>query len=144
MKTITTIPGIKAVHIIRTSLLPPHINLKTLCAISIYVPDNIRKICVEGVPQVEIVSEYINNGRQVTVTLKFSSADMIDTSVPYSFVYTDLLGDSYLIGCKEKPHPVLTSKQGTGVPGSSSAVIEYEVRWLSDVTPARCFLNWVD
>ena len=145
MRTITTIPGLKAVHIIKANLLPPQIVFKTLCAISIYVPDSLRKICIEGVAQVEIVNEYANNGRKVTTTLKFASADVIDVSVPYAFIYTDMLGKHYLIGAKEKPYPVITTKQNSGVPGSSSAVIEYEVTWTSNANPVtRCFVNCPD
>ena len=115
-----------------------------MCAISIYVPDSLRKICIEGVAQVEIVNEYANNGRKVTTTLKFVSADEIDVSVPYAIIYTDMLGKHYLVGAKEKPYPIVSTKQNSGVPGSSSAVIEYEVTWVSNSNPASCYVNFVD
>ena len=119
-------------------MIPPHVNLKTMASISVALPNNLEKICIEGVAEVEIVDVYKDNGREVTTTLRFSSAEKINVNKSYGFIYEDLAEKLNLIGAKERPFPTISKKQNTGVPGSSSAVISYEVKWLSAVTPPRC------
>lgn len=138
MKNITTIPGIKAVYCIPAGLLPPQISYKTSVGIQSYVADTITQFTLAGNAEAEIVDEYKNNGRTVKTTLTFRSCCDMELQTPLAFIYTDVLDRHFLVGTKEKPFPVVSKKKTTGVPGSSSAVIEYTVTWLSQHMPPQC------
>lgn len=137
MKTITTLPGLKEIYLVRTSMLPPLAAMKSAVGISIYVTSNVTKICVEGSPSAEIVDEQANNGRQVETTLHFDTIQEINTRTKYAFIFVTVGGEARLMGAKEKPYPFITKKRNTGTPGSVSAVNQYEVKWISNAEPAR-------
>ena len=141
MRTITTLPGLKEIYMVRTSMLPPLAAMKSAVGISVYLTSNVIRICTEGNPSAEIIDEYVNNGRQVTTTLHFQSAERIETRTKYAFVYVDQGGEAWLVGSREKPFPTFSKKPETGIPGQSSAVITYEVKWISNAEPTRVHLE---
>lgn len=137
MRTVTTLPGLKEIYRVRASMVPPLAAMKSAVGISVYMTSNVVKICTEGNPSVEIVDEQENNGRQVQTTLRFESAEKIETRTKYAFIYVDQAEEAWLVGSKEKPYPTISKTQHTGIPGQTSAVISYEVKWLSNAEPAK-------
>ena len=140
MKSITTIPGIRSVFWLNTYMLPPQISSKCSVGISIYVPETLSEIHIGPDANVEIVDDYKNNGRTVKTTLTFKSDCELESLSQLAFIYTDAIGRHFLIGTREKPFPIINIKKTTGVPGSSSSVIEYTITWLSQCRPPECHI----
>lgn len=52
-------------------------------------------------------SECDNHGKVESVTLTFSSTEYVPSSMPLAFIVTDVNGNSFLIGSREKPYPTI-------------------------------------
>ena len=68
-----------------------------------------------------------NGGRIEKTTLKFITDEMIVHYPDIAFVVTDTNGESFVVGAREKPHPIIRMTISTGDPGGEPAVFSYEV-----------------
>ena len=106
-----SLPGSKAISFVPCHLLSPDIVEKYRAGIPIGVFSLSTPIEHYGNASCEAESEY-NNGTYIeNTTLQFTTTDKLQQKPEPAFVVTDVQGQSYLIGCKEAPFPVVDITQ---------------------------------
>lgn len=75
----------------------------------------------------ETVNNFDNHGRVENTTLKFSTLDHIPETGTVAWVVECVNGNSYLIGCKERPHPIVKISSDSGTPDSKPSVKTVEI-----------------
>lgn len=142
MKTMIShqsLPGIKSIGFVDPEYLQPNVAFKSIAGIPVGVFCIINSISLCGDASCEAVTEYDNNGRSQKTTLKFSTTDVLPTYFKLAFIVADTNGDSYLIGAKENPYPVIKCSKSFGTPSGDPAVYSYEISLsaLKSLIPCR-------
>ena len=127
MKTTQSLPGIKFIGYVPAENLQREIMNKHLAGIPVGIFTDITPIAFCGAPTCEAVSTYNNNGRIEQTTLRFKTLDDLPTYRHIAFVVTDCNNQSYIIGQREKPRPIVNITQNTGTPNGDPAVLSVEV-----------------
>lgn len=138
MERINNIPGITAISFFPASLCEQHIIEKATAGIAIYITAQKTHICLANTPSCEIAADYDTGLVSYKSTLKFKTREILPTHLPLCFVYTDIEKNTFLIGADTKPFPTIAFTRSSGIPGTSSAIIEYTITWHSTVQPPRC------
>ena len=102
-----SLPGIKAIAFLPCKLLPPNIVEKYRAGVPIGVFAYSKSIEHYGNASCEAESEYIGGGYFEKTSLDFTTTDEIPQTRELAFVVTDVNNQSYVIGCKEAPYPVV-------------------------------------
>lgn len=134
-----SLPGVKSIGFVDPEYLQPNVAFKSIAGIPIGVFCHINSISICGEASCEAVSEYDNNGRSQKTVLKFNSSEELPTYFKLAFIVVDVNGDSYLIGAKENPYPVIKYSKSFGTPGGDPAVYSYEISFsaLKSLIPCR-------
>ena len=138
MKLITSLPGIKSVGYVPSERLQRQIMMKHLAGLPVGLYTTITPIEFCGVPTCDAVSNYNNNGRLEQTTLRFKTLGTIPTSSHIAFVVTDCNDQSYIIGQREKPRPIVKITRQTGTPNGDPAVQEVEVTLYAQKSLIPC------
>ena len=99
--------SIKYIGFLPCSSLPPDILLKHLSGMPVALFSSPTPIEHYGDASCEAVSEYDNGSRIEKTTLQFTTADDVPERQDLAFVVSDVHGNSYVIGCKESPYPMV-------------------------------------
>lgn len=102
-----SLPGITAISYLPCANLLPNIQEKHRVGIPVAVQALSTPIDDFFSASCETESEYINGGNSETTTLQFRTTDEIHSSRPLAFVVTDANNESFLIGTKEEPYPIV-------------------------------------
>lgn len=129
MKTaIQILPGIKFIGWIDCRHLPRRVDLSAICRIPVPILTDINPIDFFGEPECKCQTKKEARGYEVAASLSFRS----DIELPHDgftgFVVTDVNGNSYLIGSREHPRPIVEMTRSTGIPSGESAGILYEIK----------------
>ena len=127
MKETQSLPGIRFIGHAPAENLQREMMSKHLAGIPVGVFTDITPIVFCGVPTCEAVSTYNNNGRIEQVTLRFKTLDVLPLHRHVGYVITDCNGQSYIIGQREKPRPIVKVTRDTGTPNGDPAVCSVEV-----------------
>lgn len=102
-----SLPGIKEIKILPCAGLPQHAMAK--CESDIPVGINCAASLLDIFPEhsLELESKYENGGYYESLTLKFLTTTRIPNARKMALVVTDVEGENYLIGTKERPYPVI-------------------------------------
>lgn len=138
MKLTTSLPGIKSVGYVPSERLQRQIMMKHLAGLPVGLYTAITPIEFCGVPTCDAVSNYNNNGRLEQTTLRFKTLGTIPTSSHIAFVVTDCNDQSYIIGQREKPRPIVKITRQTGTPNGDPAVQEVEVTLYAQKSLIPC------
>ena len=140
-KITVSLPGIKKIGILPANRLQRQIMYKFLAGIKVGIFADIKRIRFCGSPSCEAVSQYNNNGRIEHTSLKFSTTEKIPTGEHIAFVVTDCNGDSYVIGQREKPRPIIVQTKNTGNPNGNAAVTNVEVSLYAQKSLIPCYIG---
>lgn len=132
------LPGIKAIFFTQCSSLQEGIELSAISGNDIAVLADLTKINFLDVPQCLKSKEKQNGGFVDTVTLSFKSSEDLPADCPLAFVVTDVNDVSWLIGCKEKPWPVVKSQYSSGSVNGEPAGYKIEITHKSVRSFLRC------
>lgn len=136
--TTVSLPGIKSIGYVPTELLQRQIMMKHLAGLPVGLYTTVTPIEFCGAPTCDAVSNYNNNGRIEQTTLRFKTLGTVPTSSHIAFVVTDCNGQSYIIGQREKPRPIVKITRQTGTPSGDSAVQEVEVTLYAQKSLIPC------
>lgn len=89
--------------------------------------DRLTELPVLGNPVCKLDSERIAGGWKQTTTLSLNVGNAKIKTKYAAFVVEDILGDTYLIGSKEPPYPVVKTSQNIGNPSGDAAGCFLEV-----------------
>ena len=115
--------------------------LKYLAGLSVGVFTDVKPIAFVGVPTCEAVSSYNNNGRIEQTTLRFSTLDEMPVNSHVAYIITDCNGQSYIIGQREKPRPIVKISTDTGTPTSDPAVKTVEITLYAQKSLIPCSIS---
>ena len=127
MKQSQSLPGIKFIGYVLADNLQREMMNKHLANLPVGIFTDITPIAFCGVPTCEAVSTYNNNGRIEQTTLRFKTLDDLPTYRHVAYVVTDCNNQSYIIGQREKPRPIVKVTRDTGTPNGDPAVLSVEV-----------------
>lgn len=122
-----SLPGIIFLGYVQKDRLQRQIMQKSLAGLPVGIFTDITLINFIGAPQCESQNDYDNNGRIEQTTLTFVTCDSIPTHEHLAFVITDANGQSYIIGQRERPYPIIKIKENTGTPGGDTNAKTVEV-----------------
>ncbi len=102
-----SLPSIVAISYIPCSSLAPNITEKFIAHLPIGIYPLPTAIEHYGNASCEAEQEYDNNGYVEKTVLQFTTTEDISHYPPLAFVIKDAEGQSYIIGTKEKPYPMM-------------------------------------
>ena len=102
-----SLPGIVSVSRVLCSSLAPNITEQFLSHIPVSLPAQTVRLELCGNASCEAEQEYVNGGYTEKTVLQFHTTEDIDGFPPLAFVVTDAQGQSYVIGTREKPYPMV-------------------------------------
>ena len=121
------LPGIKSIAYVPCELVQRNSDLKCLVSMPVRVFTTPTPINIKGEATCVTVSQYDNNGRNETTTLRFNALSPIPTNRHVAFIVTDVNDHPFLVGLREAPYPVIKISHSTGTPDGDPAVLSYEV-----------------
>lgn len=133
-----SLPGIKRLGYVAADRLQRQSMHKSIVGIPVGVFTDITLINFVGTPTCEVESDYDNNGRLENTTLRFATNDNIPIYKPIAFVFTDVNGDSWLLGTREKPRPIIKVERSTGQPGGDENVYAFNVTMYAHKALIKC------
>ena len=133
-----SLPGIKNLGYVLSERLQRQITSKSLVNLPVGVFTDITPINFVGNPACETQSDYDNNGRLEKSTLRFLTNDNIPIYKNIAFVMTDVNGQSWLLGTREKPRPIIRVTKNTGVPEGDPSAYSFEVTLYAHKALVAC------
>lgn len=141
MKQTQSLPGIKFIGHVPADNLQREIMNKHLAGLPVGIFTDIAPVAFCGVPTCEAVSTYNNNGRIEQVTLRFKTLDTLPLNRHIAYIVTDCNGQSYIIGQREKPRPIVKITRDTGTPNGDPAVCSVEVTLYAQKSLIPCSIS---
>ena len=138
MKSHSFLPGIKSIYYVPCSSLPASLMLKALSDLPITLTTGLEPIPFADEPTCESEGANTNNGPAEQVTLTFQSLMVIPEDIPIAFALTDVNGQSYVIGTKEQPYPLITCRQSFGSPSGDAHSLGVEVAFTAPMALIAC------
>lgn len=130
MKTsIQILPGIKRIAWIVRDALPPRVDIYASIGDKVPVLTDLHEITFFGDPSCETTVNIENVKETETTKLTFRTAKSLPNR-NLAIVVTDNNGNSYLIGARERPFPVITYQRAISSP-STVAALECTVTYTS-------------
>lgn len=138
MKITQSLPGIKFIGYVLADNLQREMMNKHLANLPVGIFTDITPIAFCGVPTCEAVSTYNNNGRIEQTTLRFKTLDDLPTYRHVAYVVTDCNNQSYIIGQREKPRPIVKITRDTGTPNGDPSVATVEITLYAQKSLIPC------
>ncbi|MCR5314373.1 MAG: hypothetical protein K6E52_00555 [Bacteroidaceae bacterium] len=107
-----SLPDIIAIYLIPCDSLPANITEKFRAHIPVSIPDVLTQIEHCGNASCEAVQQSDNGAVSEKTVLQFYTAENICLFPPLAFVITDAQNQSYVIGTKERPYPMVEITKG--------------------------------
>ncbi len=132
------LPGIKAIGWLDCRHLPRRVDLLGICVMPLPILTDIHPIAFFGEPDCRCQRKKSTAGYEDNATLKFLSTDDLPHDIPLGFVVTDVNEQTFLIGSREAPLPIVEREQRMGAPSTDAAGIQYEVKHVALRTLIPC------
>ena len=141
MKQSQSLPGIKFIGYVLADNLQREMMNKHLANLPVGIFTDITPIAFCGVPTCEAVSTYNNNGRIEQTTLRFKTLDDLPTYRHVAYIVTDCNNQSYIIGQREKPRPIVKVTRDTGTPNGDPSVASVEITLYAQKSLIPCTIT---
>ena len=102
-----SLPGIIAIYTVPCALLSPNIVEKHIAGVPVGIFPLPTAIEHYGNAECNAEQEYDNGGYSEKTVLQFTTTEEISRVAPIAFVVTDANSQSYVIGTKEAPFPMV-------------------------------------
>ena len=122
-----SLPGIRAIGVLRAVDIPPSAPLMAVAGIS--VPVSVEPAWIPLCGTAKAVRTEVRTARSSSqsASLTFSSAIQIPKLTNPAFVVIDQNGAQWLVMSVYPPFPKVTESASSGAPGDESAAFSYEV-----------------
>lgn len=121
------LPGVKEIGWVRCEHLVNDIALRGIAMMPVPVLTQIHNVPFFDEPTCECVTENDGGNRTDTAKLKFASEDLLPLKEHLAFVVTAIDGNSYIIGARETPFPVVKLTISFGNTDGDGAGFIYEI-----------------
>ena len=136
--TTQLLPGIIFVGAIDCSLLQPSLQLQAIAGMDVAVQTAVLPLAIAKDATASCLTEKENGNTRQTASLKFRTTDPLPLHWRLGFVVTDVTGQSYLVGSRERPYPQVKATRQFGTPGGDPNCWEVEVTHLAMRTLIPC------
>lgn len=126
-KKTTTLPGIRDIFFVDSSLLDPSMEYRDEVGIPISVNTDVTRVRFFGNPSCESIRMRTNGGYTEKTTLKFNSDAVLPEFKHLAFIVRDMKGRFYCIGTRERPYTVVKRTRSITAPSSEPTVFTYTV-----------------
>ena len=106
-----SLPNITAIYFVPCASLIPNITEKPRAGLPVAIFPLPSPIEQYGNASCEAEQEYVGGGYSEKTVLQFTTTDDLSHHPPLAFVVTDAGGQSYIIGTKEAPYPIMEITQ---------------------------------
>ena len=106
-----SLPNITAIFYVPCASLIPNITEKNRAGLPVAIFPLPSVIEQYGNASCEAEQEYVGGGYSEKTVLQFNTTDDLTHYPPLAFVVTDAGGQSYIIGTKEAPYPIMEITQ---------------------------------
>ena len=106
-----SLPNITAIYYVPCASLIPNITEKHRAGLPVAIFPLPSPIEQYGNASCEAEQEYVGGGYSEKTVLEFNTTDDLRHYPPLAFVVTDADGQSYIIGTKEAPYPIMEITQ---------------------------------
>ena len=106
-----SLPSIVSIYIVPCCELPPNITEKFMAGIPIGVFPLPTDVEHYGKTRCEAEQEYVGGAYSEKTVLQFTTTNDLNHYPALAFVVTDADGQSYIIGTKEAPYPIVEITQ---------------------------------
>jgi len=136
-----SLPGIRSLAYMPASRLSNNIVMQSLAGVHVSVYAMTTPIVFTG--ECTCIVEYTNEnkGQAEVATLTFLTQQELPQDTPLAFIVTDVMGNSYVLGAKEEPFPVITSSKGFGTPEGDVSAYTVEVVHTSLKALIPCYIG---
>ena len=139
MRTTTQIlPGVKAIGWVDCNNLPNRVDLLGICRQNFGIFTTVTAVEFFNEPECSCKREKEGGSYSETASLKFQCGSRLPEHIRLGFVVTDIAGQSYLIGSKEAPRPIVEVEHRTGSPSGDAASFYYEIKHVALKTLIPC------
>ena len=121
------LPGVKEIGWVRCEHLVNDIALRGIAMMPVPILTEIHNVPFFDEPTCECVTENDGGNRTDTAKLKFASEDLLPLKEHLAFVVTAIDGNSYIIGARETPFPVVKLTISFGDADGEGAGFIYEI-----------------
>lgn len=108
--------------------LQRQVALAGICRMPVAVLTDIHPVEFFDEPDCRCTSKKENGGWQDSATLKFLAAEPLPRGVDIGFIVTDVNGQSFLIGSRERPCVLPETEHRLGSPSGDAAGFYYEIK----------------
>lgn len=136
--TCNPLPGIVRIGYVPCRLIPEYLTLIAVSGVKPTLTLSLHDIALEGEATCEAEDDFDNNSHLEKATLKFKTLEVLPVDDKLAFAVETAAGDTFLIGAKEKPYPVVKRERNTGVPSGDPATVSYKVTLSTKVALVPC------
>ena len=133
-----SIPGIRRLSYISTSYLSHDVTYRADSGVQVLMTVLPTDISLKGEAVCEVERKFDNNSQQETAKLTFYTLDELPPHRHLAFVITDMQGNSFVVGAREAPFPIVRVTFTTGKPDGDASVRKYEVSFTARKGLALC------
>lgn len=133
-----SIPGIRQISYVPTSYLSHDVTYRAESGVPVLMTAQPTVISLKGEAVCEVERKFDNNSQQETAKLTFYTLDELPPHRHIAFVITDMQGNSFVIGAREAPFPIVKVAYTTGKPDGDASVRKYEVSFTARKALAPC------
>lgn len=129
-----SLPGIATIHTVECASLMPNMMLRAQCNLPNAVFTDAVQVDLIGTPSLKNETKYNNGGYSESAALEYVTTVQPSVDTPLAFIVKCVNGDTYLLGTREKPYPVVKTTKTTGTPDSEASVYKVEISYLAPKT----------
>lgn len=136
------LPGISKIGYIDCRHLAKYVALQHICGMKVSVLTDITFISQFEEASCECQNKLNNGILTSTATLSFRTNKVIPDNGYLAFVVITPQGDAFLVGSKEAPRPVIEYDYSAGMPGSTPAGFNYEIKHVAIRSMIPCVIEF--
>lgn len=122
-------PGIVELRVAACSTLPANVVRRHATGMPVAMLEPTEKLRFVGEPTCKKSLNATNNGQTYTVELQFKMAGRWTAPAqPTAFIVRTAMGETLLIGSRERPYPVVTTEETTGTPSGDGRLTTVTVK----------------
>ena len=137
-KDIQLLPGVTAIAWVSSNVLPERIDLRAMVGENIQLIAQLNEITFTGEPECKLIRQKEGHAYTEEAELSFTSAGPLKKDSDIAIVVKCANGNSYIIGSREHPMPVIESERNLGAPKGATNAFTIKVNHKALKSLIRC------
>lgn len=132
------LPGIIKIQAVKAAQLPADISLRHQVGLPLTIVGDFAGTPILGTSTGTLTSKYDHNYYVQTAEIAIRTTERLRFSDRMAFVITTVNGNSFLLGTKEPPYPILLEGATFGKPDEESSCYDYTLSYVSPQALREC------